>query len=189
MLDQPEALQALEFLKKTIGAISPPAVTTYVEEDTRNLFQNGRSVFLRNWPYVWTLMKDSPLRTEDRIGVTPMVRAAGHRSAATLGGWGFAISKLTDNPEAAWQFVDFLTQPEQLRQVQSRMGRIPARKSLVPPEFAPILDSARMRPPIPEYAQASDILQRWLSAALTGRAAPEDALQQASRETRSLLGL
>jgi trehalose/maltose transport system substrate-binding protein len=188
-LDRPEALQALAFLKTTVGTISPPAVTTYTEEETRNLFQNGRAVFLRNWPYVWTLMKDSPLRAEDHLGLIPMVHASGQDSAATLGGWGFAISKYTENPEAAWGLVEFLTQPEQLRLVQSRMGRIPSRKSLVPPEFASALKSARMRPPIPEYAQASDILQRWLSAALSGRTSSNDALQQAARETRSLLGM
>lgn len=188
LLDRPEALQALEFLKGTIGTISPPAVTTYIEEDTRNLFQNGRSVFLRNWPYVWTLMKDSPLRTEDRVGMAPVVHAPGHKSAATLGGWGFSISSFTQNPEGAWQFVEFLTRPEQLLKVRTRFGRIPARKSLVQPEFARILNSARARPPIPEYAQASDILQRWLSAALTGRTDPESALKNAARETRLLLG-
>jgi len=187
LIDRPEALQALEFLQGTINTISPPAVTTYAEEETRSLFQNGRSVFLRNWPYVWTLMKESPLRVENRVGVAPMVRAPGRDSAATLGGWGFAISRFTRNPDAAWEFVKFLTQREQLRQVQSRMGVIPARRSLVPPEFAPIFESARMRSPIPEYAQASDILQRWLSAALTGRIDPHDALREAARETRSLL--
>jgi multiple sugar transport system substrate-binding protein len=189
LLDRPQALQALEFLRSTIGAISPASVTTYIEEDTRNLFQNGRSVFLRNWPYVWTLMKESPMRTEDRVGIAPVVHSPGHESAATLGGWGFAISRFTRDPEAAWQFVRFLTRPEQLRKVQLRFGRIPARKSLVPPEFAEILKSARMRPPIPEYAQASDILQRWLSAALTGRLDSERALRNAARETRSLLGI
>jgi multiple sugar transport system substrate-binding protein len=188
LLDRPEAVQALQFLRKTIGTISPPAVTTYVEEDTRSLFQNGRSVFLRNWPYVWTLMKESSLRTDDLVGMAPMVHAPGHESAATLGGWGFAISRFTRNPEAAWKFVEFLTRPEQLLKVRSRFGLIPARKSLVPREFASILNSARMRPPIPEYAQASDILQRWLSAALTGRTNPEEALKNAANETRSLLG-
>jgi trehalose/maltose transport system substrate-binding protein len=186
-LDKPEALSALRFLKKSIGTISPPAVTTYIEEDTRNLFQNGRAVFLRNWPYVWTLMKQSPMQLEGRVGIAPVVHAPGHESAATLGGWGFAISKFTRDPETAWQFVEFLTRPAQLQRVQARMGRIPARKSLVPPEFAPILATARMRPPIPEYAQASDILQRWLSAALTGRVDPEEALKHATRETRLLL--
>jgi multiple sugar transport system substrate-binding protein len=188
LLDQPQAIQALEFLTKTVGTISPAAVTTYIEEDTRNLFQNGRSLFLRNWPYVWTLMKDSPMRAEDRIGLAPFVHEAGRQSSATLGGWGFAISRFTEDPEAAWKFVEFVTRPEQLAKVQARMGRIPARKGMAPPEFVPILDSARMRPPIPEYAQASDILQRWLSAALTRRAEPKQALDEAARETRLLLG-
>jgi multiple sugar transport system substrate-binding protein len=189
LLDRPEAVRALEFLRGAIGKISPAAVTTYIEEDTRTLFQSGRAIFLRNWPYVWTLMAESPLRAEDRVGIAPVVHSRGYASAGTLGGWGFAISQQTRNPEAAWQLVQFLTRPEQLRKVQLRQGRIPARKSLVPSEFAEILNSARMRPAIPEYAEASDILQRWLSAALTGRVDPELALENAARETRSLLGI
>jgi multiple sugar transport system substrate-binding protein len=63
-LDQPEALRALDFLKRSLGTISPTAVTTYAEEDTRTLFQNDRAIFLRNWPYVWTAMAQSPLRKE-----------------------------------------------------------------------------------------------------------------------------
>jgi trehalose/maltose transport system substrate-binding protein len=187
LLDRPEALHALEFLRNTIGTISPPAVTTYMEEDTRVLFQNGRSVFLRNWPYVWRLLEQSPQRTA-RFGMAPVVHAPGHASAATLGGWGFAISRFTRNPDTAWQLVQFLTSPEQLSKIQARLGRIPARKALVPSSFAPMLEAARMRPPIPEYARASDILQRWLSAALTDRVTPESALSHAARETRSLLG-
>jgi len=134
-LDQPEALRAVEFLKQSIGTISPEAVTTYAEEDTRTLFQNGRSVFLRNWPYVWTVTSQTSLRKEDRVGMAPVVHAPGQRSSATLGGWGFAISKFTRHPEAAWQFVRFLTDVEQMRKIQLRMGRIPARRSLVPAEF------------------------------------------------------
>ncbi|MBI4469880.1 MAG: ABC transporter substrate-binding protein [Acidobacteria bacterium] len=188
LLDRPEAVRALEFLKSTVGTISPPGVTNYVEEDTRILFQSGHAVFLRNWPYVWTLMRRSRAEIIDRIGIAPMVHAEGQWSAATLGGWGFAVSKFCADPEAAWRFIDFMTRPEQLQAVQRRQGRIPARRNLVPPEMKSILDSARMRPPIPAYAQASDILQRWLSSAITGSVTPDLALREAARETRLLLG-
>ena len=147
----------------------------------------------RPWPRVRCVRKAAAALfhvggdEEGRVGMAPVVHAPGQRSAATLGGWGFAISKFTRNPEAAWQVVQYLTSRDQLVKIQSRMGRIPARRSLLPPEFAPILESARMRPAIPEYAQASDILQRWLSAALTGRVDPEEALKKAAHETRSLL--
>ena len=186
-LDSPEAVQAIRFLRRTVGTVSPPAVTTYAEEDTRNIFQNGRAVFLRNWPYVWTLMQRSESTLRDNVGMVPMVHAPGQVSAATLGGWGFGVSSYSRDPERAWQFVEFITRPAQLRQVQQRQGRIPSRRSLIPPEMLPVLTSARMRPPIPEYAQASDILQRWLSAALTGSVSAERAIQEAARETSLLL--
>ena len=186
-LDETEALEALRFLKNTIGTISPPGVTGYIEEDTRILFQGGRAVFLRNWPYVWAMMKQSGAAASGHIAFTPMVHTPGHSSAATLGGWGFAISSFCRNPGRAWEFVEFMTRPEQLVRVREKMGRIPSRKSLIPEDFLPIFEKARARPPIPEYAQASDILQRWLSAALTGRIACERALKEAARETRILL--
>jgi multiple sugar transport system substrate-binding protein len=187
LIDSPEAVEALSFLKGTIGTISPPGVTGYAEEDTRLLFQSGRSVFLRNWPYVWTLMKRSQSPFCEKVAYAPMVHASGKSSAATLGGWGFAISSYCPEPEGAWKFIEFMTRPEQLARVQQDMGLIPSRKSLLPAEFSPIVEIARMRPAIPEYAQASDILQRWVSAALTGLVTCEKALQEAARETRMLL--
>jgi multiple sugar transport system substrate-binding protein len=187
LLDSPPALRALTFLKSTIGTISPPGVTSYIEEDTRLLFQTGHAVYLRNWPYVRTLIERSNAPVKGEVGIAPMVHARGGASAATLGGWGFAISKFCSDPAGAWAFVRFITGAARLRRVQERMGQIPSRRSLIPPEFLPILERARMRPPIPEYAQASDILQRWISAALTGRVGCREALRQAARETRLLL--
>jgi multiple sugar transport system substrate-binding protein len=187
LLDSPEAIRAVEFLKGTIGTISPPAVTTYIEEDTRTIFQNGRAVFLRNWPYVWTLIRKRGGPIKDNVAFTSVVHAPGHAGAGTLGGWGFCISSFCRDPERAWQFISFLTRPPQLRQVQERQGRIPSRMSMIPEAFRPILAGARMRPAIPEYAQASDILQRWLSAALTGTVSPARAVREAARETWLLL--
>ena len=188
LLDSPQALDALRFLKSSIGTISPQGVTTYTEEETRNLFQRGRSVFLRNWFYVWALLGRPDSDVEGKVGFIPMVHAPGAKPSATLGGWGFAVSRLSKNPDAAWEFVQFATRPEQLQELYSKAGRIPARKSLVPEEFQEIVRNARARPRIPEYAQASDILQRWLSAALTGTVTPEEALQKAAQETRAVVG-
>jgi trehalose/maltose transport system substrate-binding protein len=188
LLDGPEALQALRFLQSAVGTISPRGVVTYTEEETRNLFENGRSVFLRNWFYVWPLVGRPDSKVKGKVAFVAMVHGPGGGSAATLGGWGFAVSRFSSNVDAAWEFVRFASQPEQLQALYVKAGRIPARKSLVPREFEEIVRNARPRPPIPEYAQASDILQRWLSAALTGIVNPEEALKNAARETRAVLG-
>lgn len=187
LLDSPEALAALQFLVKTVGSISPPGVTTYAEEDTRSIFQSGRAVFMRNWFYAAGAIDQSTAPVKGRVAFVPMVHAAGQPSA-TLGGWGFAISKRTAHPEAALEFVRFMTAPEQMTALLEASGRIPSRRSLVPPQFRNILEHARSRPRIPEYAQASDILQRWVSAALSGSTSPEKAMAGAARETRLLLG-
>jgi len=175
-------------MKSTIGTISPRGVATYTEEETRNLFQAGRSVFLRNWFYVWALANEADSQIKGKVAFVPMVRGPGGMHAATLGGWGLAISRFTANPDGAWEFVKFATTPQQLQKLFVKAGRIPARKRLVPEEFQDIVRNARPRPRVPEYAQVSDILQRWLSAALAGVVSPEDALQNATRETRAVLG-
>jgi multiple sugar transport system substrate-binding protein len=186
-LDRSEAVDALRFLKSTVGGISPPGVTTYMEEDTRLLFQNGRAVFLRNWPYVWTLLqRDAPSMAE-RAAYTSTVGTSAHPGTSTLGGWGYAVSSFCREPEKAWAFIEFMTRPEQLRRIQRKTGLIPARKKLLPGEYLNATRNVRARPLIPEYAQASDILQRWLSAALTGRVSCEKALKKAAGETRALL--
>ncbi len=105
-LDRPEARRALEFLAGTCTGsrpISPPGVTTYQEEESRRLFQDGRAVFLRNWPYAWRLSQreDSPLR--GRVGVMPMVAAPGGRARGNAGWLGPRACRPTaGTPSSRW---------------------------------------------------------------------------------------
>jgi trehalose/maltose transport system substrate-binding protein len=116
-LDRPEALASLAFLVHSVrdDPISPPGVTTYQEEESRRLFQDGRAVFLRNWPYVWPLAQsaDSPVR--GHVGVLPMVHAPGLGSGSTLGGWGLGISSFSRHPDLAMEFIRAATSLEAQR--------------------------------------------------------------------------
>ena len=199
-LDRPEAAQAVKFLLDTIQTgVSPRGVVTYQEEEARRLFQSGAAVFLRNWPYAWPLANaaDSPIR--GKIAIKPMVHALGQESAACQGGWGWGIAKTTRHPKEAWEAVQYLTSLETQRKVTLSTGYLPARRSLYNdpeivrtydffPAMLNVLENAALRPPIAQYAQASDILQRYLSAALTRQMTPERAMTAAANETRRLLG-
>jgi multiple sugar transport system substrate-binding protein len=200
-LDRPEALAALEFMVSCARgqAVSPPGVTTYEEEESRRLFHDGRAIFLRSWPYAWQLaqMPDSPIR--GRVGVMPMVGAAGRRPSGTLGGWGLGISTWSRNPELALEFIRAITSLPGQRLLCAPTGYAPARReAYADPELLaanPFLRElermhahAVLRPPVPRYALVSDILQRHLSAALAGSERPADALRQAARETRAVMG-
>jgi multiple sugar transport system substrate-binding protein len=197
-LDRPEAIAAARFLRETITeGISPPGVTTYSEEETRRLFQNTNTVFLRNWPYVYPLAQDSQI--QGQFAIKPMVREPQDESGACQGGWGLGMVKTTRHPQEAWEVIQYFSQPDVQRQFFLETGYVPARKSLFTdpqlveqysyyPDLLEVVENSALRPPIAQYAQASDILQRYLSAAITGEMTPEAAMQAAARETRSVLG-
>ena len=199
-LDKPEAIKAVEFLKNTIASgISPPGVTTYGEEETRLLFQNGKALFLRNWPYVWKLANAEGSNVRGKIAIEPMLSSTGKTGGSCLGGWGWGIAKTSKHPEQAWKAIQYLTSEETPRKFIIQTGLIPSYKSLFTnkeivakyphyPQLLKVVERPALRPPLAQYAQASDILQRYLSSAFTGRMSAEQAMKAAASETRNLLG-
>jgi ABC-type glycerol-3-phosphate transport system substrate-binding protein len=108
--------------------IVPPAVLTWHEEESRFAFQNGESVFMRNWPYAVGLMQDSSQsRVAGRFSVAPMPAGPGGSPTAALGGAQLAINRRTESPQAAWAVIDYLTQPEQMRERARVVGQFPPR--------------------------------------------------------------
>lgn len=196
-LDKTEAIEAVDFLTSAIALnISPPGVTTYAEEESRILFQNGKAVFLRNWPYVYSLAQESEI--QGKYSIKPMVHAPGKTSGACLGGWGLGIASSSKHPQATWEVIKFLSSQESQREFVLATGFVPSRTALFNdplivakydyyPKLLDVVKSAALRPPIAQYAQASDILQRYLSAAITNKMTPKIAMEAAAKETRSLL--
>ena len=60
-VDAEPAVQALTSLCDSIAVehVTPEAVLTWQEEQTRFAFQNGEAVMMRNWPYAYTLLEDA----------------------------------------------------------------------------------------------------------------------------------
>src|SRR5262249_26343051 len=132
VVDSEAGVRALTFLRDTIQTgVSPEAVLTWQEEQTRFGFQNGQAVFRRSWPYASALMqarKESAVA--GRFAATVMPAAPGGRPTAALGGSQLAINAHSDQPEAAYRVIEFLTQPEQMLERARAVGQLPPRRSL-----------------------------------------------------------
>lgn len=196
-LDRPEAIAALEWMRGTIhtAGISPPGTTAYTEEEGRLMFLSGRAVFLRNWPFVYTMAQQPGSAVRGNVGFKPMPAAPNGRPAATLGGWGMCIAKNSRHKKEAWKFCEYSSALPQVRRIQASRGTPPALKSFyettddpVQRDFYKVMQNTVARPRVPQYAQASDILQRYVSAALTQRMTSQAAMMAAAKETRLLLG-
>jgi multiple sugar transport system substrate-binding protein len=166
----------------------------------RHIFTRGEAVFMRNWPYAWSLLnaEGSPMR--GHVGVTAVPSGPHHAAAPTLGGWHLGINRFSRHPQLAWELVDFLTNAESQRQLAIAGGLKPTRVSIYHDPraqqedpsltlFFPFLQAARPRPITPFYLMLSQVLQGEISAAVTGIKPADAALLDAERQVQRILTL
>jgi len=109
-VNNPQAKAALALASSWVGTISPEGVLNYGEEEARGVFQSGNAVFMRNWPYAWSLGNGADSPVKSRIGVMALPKGgAKGRHTGTLGGWQLAVSRYSKNPAQAADLVLYLT--------------------------------------------------------------------------------
>lgn len=130
-INNPNALSALELASSWVGKISPPGVLNYMEEEARGTFQSGKALFMRNWPYAWSLANTAESRIRGKVGVTtlPSGSKQGPR-AGTLGGWSLAVSKYSAHQKQAADLVFYLTSKEEQKRRALEAGLYPSITSL-----------------------------------------------------------
>ncbi len=186
-LNSQATVEALKFMKNLIDkGFSPKSVITFQEQHSLNFFMEGKSVFMRNWPYAWNILNKESSKLKGKVGISPVLHKDGFESHGTLGGWGLGIAKGVKNLETAWKFIEFATSENSQRILHFRRGAVPSRKNLFfdkkileesphYKELYKILLNAKPRPVHPEYPKISDTLQKHVSAVLVGIETPKEA--------------
>ncbi len=200
VINSRENRAALSFMRDLIikYKVTPPLVTTAMEEPTRHIFGNGRAVFMRNWPYAWELFEQETSPIRGKVGVSVLPAFPGHAPASALGGWQLGVNRFSSQPEAAESLVRFLTSPAIQKQMALTVGYKPTRVALYnDPELLrdqPFLAdlykvymAARPRPVTPYYMMITQVLQPEFSAAISGIKSPADALGSAEKQITHIL--
>ena len=201
LVDSPQAIKGLETERSMItDGISPEAVTVYEETETEGGFLRGDAVFLRNWPYVYSLIGTSsyPKLKTDQVGVSELPSADGKPGNGTVGDQPLYISTSSKYPDAAWKFIEFLTAPEQQRFRAVEGSYLPTISDLYDdPEIqnsVPVvalakqaLQHTRPRPVSPYYSDMSLEMQEQFNASLKGDTTPGEAARTLKSELESII--
>ena len=108
-VDTPAAAKGLSMLADAFknGNIPQQAIT-YQEEQGRQSFEAGKLLFLRNWPYVYSLATtDGSSVVKDKFGIAPLPGLSGP-GASSLGGHNAAISAYSAHKATAFDFIKYL---------------------------------------------------------------------------------
>ncbi|MCX2922685.1 ABC transporter substrate-binding protein [Streptomyces sp. NEAU-W12] len=192
-VDSRAAREGIGFLARGVrdGWI-PQEALAYKEEESKQAFQDGRLLFLRNWPYAYVAASAEGSAVAGKVGAVPLPGPDGP-GTSVLGGSNLAVAAHARYPDSAARLIAHLTSDPVQRQVLTRGALPPVRAALYDdPELVrrfPYLPTLREsvlaaapRPKSPRYDQVSLVVQAVVRDAMTGRQTPGSAVRRLARE-------
>jgi trehalose/maltose transport system substrate-binding protein len=187
-VNSPEAAKGLSRLADAYknGDI-PKQGITFKEEESRQAFESGKLLFLRNWPYVYNLAAtEGSSKVKGKFAVAPLPGNSGP-GASALGGHNTAMSAYSAHKATAFDFLKFLLDEQQQRWFVTQGSLAPSLQSLYDDPalvkkypYLPVLKTSILgavpRPVSPFYPAVTKAVQDNSYAAIKGEKSVQQAL-------------
>ena len=97
----------------TENGVANPNSLAFVEQDARQSFMQGKSAMIPGWWWFYSgfLNPETSTLTKDQIGFVGMPSYKGTTRSYAIS-MPFSISSYSENQEAAWEFLKWLSNPE-----------------------------------------------------------------------------
>ncbi|MBY3181581.1 MULTISPECIES: ABC transporter substrate-binding protein [Rhizobium] len=202
-INNEKAAAALERAKGWIGTISPPGVLAYQEEESRGVWQTGNAVFMRNWPYAYSLGNGADSAVKGKFDVMTLpVAAVGDKPSSTLGGWNLAVSKYSEKQEAAIALVKFLASKDVQKARAIELSNLPTLTDIYDdkdvaaaqpfmPNWKPIFQDAVPRPSATAKIKYNEVSSKFWTAVhntLSGSGSAAENLELLEADLTTLKG-
>ncbi|MDP3685907.1 MAG: extracellular solute-binding protein, partial [bacterium] len=187
------AQQALRFLTD----FANPAKDVYTwkldSDYSIDAFAEGEAAMMLNYSYHQPTVRAKNPRLNFAVAPFPQLDETDARTRTTHASyWAFAVSRQSPNPQAAWEFVRFLTSAPAARDYLKRSGSPPARKDLVAElqndpmsgVFAEQALYARTWRQ-PDNRVVDRVFTEALDDVVSGRATVEEALRRAAEQIQA----
>jgi multiple sugar transport system substrate-binding protein len=202
--NSPQAIAGLTTARSLItNGISPKAVTEYQEGQVEAPFIAGNSVFLRNWGYMFSVLSD-PKQSKvhpSQVGVASVPRASTAIAPVNVGGgWNLYLNGYSQNQDAAWKLMQFMSSPAQQMNTMETIEYTPTLSALfhdsqllkaVPfsaPAVAKQVVFETITPPkSPYYKDMSAAMAAQFQANLLGKVTPTQAAENVQTQLEQIV--
>lgn len=175
----------------------PKEAITWKEEESRQAFQTGKILFLRNWPYVYNLASAKDSKVAGKFGVAPIPGKTG-LGVSTLGGHSYGISAFAKNKGTAMKWITWMLRPENQKDQLLKASSAPVLESLYSdpelvakfgylPTLLTSIQNAKPRPKAVQYGDVTLAIQDAAYAALQGQKEPQAALDDLQTKLTTLI--
>ncbi|MTE18766.1 extracellular solute-binding protein [Streptomyces sp. TRM43335] len=172
------------------AAPEPPREDAYAA--MQNAFKEGEAAMMINGPWATSEIFTSPeFENRDNLGIAAVPAGSTGTAGSPTGGHNLVVAADSDDLEASYLFVRFMTDAEQQEKTALALGLLPTRtaaytdKVLSDPvrnSFYLALTKAVARPSIPESGRLFTLLQPHYTAILRGEETPEEGLARTAEE-------
>jgi multiple sugar transport system substrate-binding protein len=163
----------------------PREALEYREEESRQAFQSGKALFMRNWPYVQPRLNE-PSKSEV-VGKWEAIQLPG---PSALGGWNLAVSRCSVHQQTAREFIRFLTGEDKQRELYRLAGYAPSLKALYrEPGMVRLREAvatARTRPTSAYYDELTTVMREMLRHALANPDSVEVLMRALAERVREV---
>jgi multiple sugar transport system substrate-binding protein len=170
--------------------VSPKSVQNGSTESDVLQFRNGKTVFMRNFPFALRALQGSPVADKFDFAPLPTHEDSPDASNSCLGGWNLFVNSNSYHEEEATTFVTAAGSYDTQEFLNKQFSLLPVRKELYEEaedssllgRFGDILKTVRRRPLIAEYQRFSEILYTEANRALRREKSPREALDDAQEQ-------
>jgi multiple sugar transport system substrate-binding protein len=203
-VNSPACVEAVQFILDLMYKykVVSPGVLSYTSQEEIALIQEGKVAHSAHW---WNYLPQYENTEKSKVVGKMKVGYLPEKPGVSLGyghggGWAYGINRFSKHSDEAWEWIKFVTNKE--NQVYAlQKGNGPTRVSVfASPEFKKVYGekgaaivahyySKIVFPPsIPEWNEIRLAISRELSLAYTREKTPQQALDDAAKTIRQLLG-
>ena len=159
------------------------------------LFADGKIGSFISGPWEVTLVKDAGV-TDKQLAVAPLPGQDSGMGTSFIGGGDLAVFKDSDNRDAAWTLVKWLSQPDVQSKWYETTSDLPAVKSSwdtgaladdpVLSVFGKQLDSGNSPPAVPTWEQVAEVIDRDIERVVRGEMSVDEAVGDMQSQASSI---